>query len=266
MNDYSKELKAQQDEIDQLIQQLKNRESMYKGLPKGTIRVTASRGKAQYFFRKEGDTKSEYLHEKDKELAYKLVQREYDRDALRKLDKMKRDINRFLRNYNSKEIEEFYANLCEGRKAVVKPLELTDAMYVEKWLEEHLGEKNPYPETGKYETMQGEYVRSKSEKIIADTLYKMKVPYHYEAQLSLGINHLVYPDFTCLNVRKRKTIYWEHLGLLNMDAYVSKNHEKLALYEQNGILLGDTLMVSFETADCPLNIAVLRKKIEAILK
>ncbi|MBO5987158.1 MAG: hypothetical protein J6Q02_10255 [Lachnospiraceae bacterium] len=47
MNDYSKELKAQQNEIDQLIQQLKNRESMYKGLPKGTIRVTASRGKAQ---------------------------------------------------------------------------------------------------------------------------------------------------------------------------------------------------------------------------
>ena len=83
MNDYSKELKAQQDEIDQLIQQLKNRESMYKGLPKGTIRVTASRGKSQFFFRKEGDTKSEYLHEKDKELAYKLVQREYDRDALR---------------------------------------------------------------------------------------------------------------------------------------------------------------------------------------
>ena len=58
----------------------------------------------------------------------------------------------------------------------------------------------------------------------------------------------------------------EALGLLNMDAYASKNHEKLALYEQNGILLGDTLMISLETADCPLNTAAVRKRIEAILK
>ncbi len=54
--------------------------------------------------------------------------------------------------------------------------------------------------------------------------------------------------------------------MLNIDAYASKNYEKLALYEKNGILLGDTLMISFETEECPLNTAVLRKKIEAVLK
>lgn len=266
MIDYSRELKIQQQEIEQLIQRLKNHEKEYKGLPQGVIRVTASRGKPQYFFRKEGEGKSLYLHEKDRELACKLVQREYDRDALRKLEKMNRAMRQFLKNYNAKEMEELYENLCEGRKAVVKPIEITDAMFIEKWLEEHLGEQNPFPEQGKYETEQGEYVRSKSEKILADTFYKMQVPYRYEAQLNLGLGRNVYPDFTCLNVRKRKTIYWEHLGLLNMDAYASKNHEKLALYEQNGILLGDTLMISLETADCPLNTAAVRKRIEAILK
>ena len=266
MIDYSRELKIQQQEIEQLIQRLKNHEKEYKGLPQGVIRVTASRGKPQYFFRKEGEGKSLYLHEKDRELACKLVQREYDRDALRKLEKMNRAMRQFLKNYNAKEMEELYENLCVGRKAVVKPIEITDAMFIEKWLEEHLGEQNPFPEQGKYETEQGEYVRSKSEKILADTFYKMQVPYRYEAQLNLGLGRNVYPDFTCLNVRKRKTIYWEHLGLLDMDAYANKNHEKLALYEQNGILLGDTLMISFETAECPLNTTVLRKKIEAILK
>ena len=266
MIDYSKELKAQQKEIEQLYQRIKKKRSDYEGLPEGAIRVTSSRGKPQYFFRKEGETKSVYLHEKDKELAGRLVQREYDREALRKLEKMERVIKQFLRNYNAKEIEELYGNLCEGRKAVVTPLEITDTMYVEKWLKEHLGEQNPYPEQGKYETELGEYVRSKSEKILADTFYKMQVPYRYEAQLCLGPNYNVYPDFMCLNVRKRKTIYWEHLGLLNMDAYASKNHEKLAIYEKNGILLGDALMISFETPDCPLNTAVIRKKIEAILK
>ena len=155
MIDYSKELKTQQKEIDQLLLQLKNREKAYEGLPEGAIRVTTSRGKPQYFFRKEGDTKSEYLHEKDLELACKLVRREYDRDSLRKLEKMKRVLKRFLKNYNAKEVGELYGNLCEGRKVFVTPVESTDEMYVEKWMEEHLGEQNPFPEQGKYETEQG---------------------------------------------------------------------------------------------------------------
>ena len=182
------------------------------------------------------------------------------------LEEMRGVLTRFLKNYGVNAMANLYENLCEGRKAVVTPIEVPDALYVEKWLEEHRGEQNPYPEQGKYETEQGEYVRSKSEKILADTFYKMKVPYRYEARLSLGPNCNAYPDFTCLNVRKRRTIYWEHLGLLNVDAYASKNYEKLALYEKNGILLGDTLMISFETEECPLNTAVLRKKIEAVLK
>ena len=266
MIDYSKELFEQKREIERLIRVAQKQKEECEGLPEGRIKVSPSGGKPQYFFRKEGATKAEYIPAKERELVAKLIKKEYATKSLRELKEMQKYLQNFLDKYHPQALQYQYANLCEGRKAFVTPYELTDAMYVEKWLEEHLGEKNPYPETGKYETMQGEYVRSKSEKIIADTLYKMKVPYQYEAQLNLGINHLVYPDFTCLNVRKRKTIYWEHLGLLNMDAYVSKNHEKLALYEQNGILLGDTLMVSFETADCPLNIAVLRKKIEAILK
>lgn len=266
MIDYSKELKTQQMEIEELLRQLKKRERAYDKLPEGVIRVTADRGKHQYFFRKEGDPKSIYIREKDRELACKLVQREFDRNALKKLEEMRGALTRFLKNYDVNAMADLYENLCEGRKAIVTPLEITDAAYVEKWLEEHRGEQNPYPEQGKYETEQGEYVRSKSEKILADTFYKMKVPYRYEARLSLGPNYNAYPDFTCLNVRKRKTIYWEHLGLLNVDAYASKNHEKLALYEKNGILLGDTLMISFETEECPLNTAVLRKKIEAVLK
>ena len=266
MIDYSKELFEQKEEIERLIRAVTKQKEEYTGLPEGTIKVSPSGGRPQYFLRKERTAKAEYVPTKERELIAKLIKKEYAIRSLRELEEMKKCLQKFLDKYHPKALQRQYANLCEGRKVFVTPIELTDEMYVEKWFSEHLGEQNPFPEQGKYETEQGEYVRSKSEKILADTFYKMKVPYRYEAQLNLGLGRYVYPDFTCLNVRKRKTIYWEHLGLLNVDAYASKNHEKLALYEQNGILLGDNLMISFETADCPLNTAVLRKKIEAILK
>ncbi|MBR6150690.1 MAG: hypothetical protein IKQ25_05365 [Lachnospiraceae bacterium] len=266
MIDYSKELFEQKEEIERLIRMAKKQKEECAGIPEGMIKVSPSGGKPQYFFRKEGEAKAKYIPAKEKEFVAKLIKREYAIRSLSKLEEMKKCLQSFLDKYHPQALQHQYANLCEGRKVFLSPFELTDGMYVQQWLEEHPGEKNPYPEQGKYETIQGEYVRSKSEKILADTFYKMQVPYRYEAQLNLGLGRNVYPDFTCLNVRKRKTIYWEHLGLLDMDAYANKNHEKLALYEQNGILLGDTLMISFETAECPLNTTVLRKKIEAILK
>lgn len=52
-------------------------------------------------------------------------------------------------------------------------------------------------------------MRSKSEVIIADLLNKEGIPYRYEFPLYLKEFNTVYPDFTILNVRKRKEIYWE---------------------------------------------------------
>ena len=50
-----------------------------------------------------------------------------------------------------------------------------------------------------YYTIKGERVRSKSEKIIADELYRYQIPYKYEFPLTLAThnrNIQLYPDFT----------------------------------------------------------------------
>ena len=52
-------------------------------------------------------------------------------------------------------------------------------------------------------TEKGEYVRSKSEKIIADTLTKNNINYVYELPLRLKGYGTVKPDFTVLNKRTR---------------------------------------------------------------
>lgn len=266
MIDYSRELKEQKQEVDRLVQKTKKHKKAFEGLAEGNIRVSASNGCPQYYFTEKGSGHEKYIPSKDKEFTRRLVQRDYEEKALRKLESMQHDMDRFLKKCDAKILDHLYDNLCDGRKILVTPLSLPDDEYVKRWLESFPGEQNPYPEQGKYETDQGEIVRSKSEKILADMFHKLKIPYRYEPKVTLDNYKSFYPDFACLNVRKRKTVYWEHLGLVSDADYATKNYAKLESYERNGILLGDTLLVSMETAQNPLDLALIRKKIETFLK
>lgn len=266
MIDYSRELKAQLQEIEKLIMKARKQKKNFDGLEEGSMRVCASKRWPQYYFKEKGASKEKYIPAKDKEFVRKIMQRDYNLKALRKLEEMQHELERFVQKYDVKEFERLYDELCEARKAFVTPLEMSRDAYIEKWMNEHPGGQNPYPEQGKYETERGEIVRSKSEKIIADTLYKMNVPYQYEPKIVLDDHRCFIPDFECLNVRIRKTFAWEHLGLLNSNEYASKNFSKLEVYEKNGILLGDSLIITLETPDNPLDVALIRRKIETFLK
>ena len=63
----------------------------------------------------------------------------------------------------------------------------------------------------------------------------------------------IYPDFTVLNVKKRKEYYWEHFGMMDDPSYAEKVLQKLSTYEQNGIFPGEQLIITFETRKNPLN-------------
>lgn len=266
MIDYSRELKEQFIELRELLTSAKKRKKRHAGLPEGSLRITASNGSPQYYFREKDAEKSSYVHAKDREIIPKLIQAEYDEKILKALEEACHNFERFLNNYNPRFLDEIYDKLCKARKELVSPITLSDEAFINQWMEKIQGEQNPYPKQVIYETEQGEKVRSKSEKILADTFYKMKIPYCYEPKVLLNGFKDVYPDFACLNVRTRKTFYWEHLGLLSEEEYATKNFEKMATYEKCGILLGGSLIISMETAEQPLDIAVIRKKIERFLK
>ena len=102
-------------------------------------------------------------------------------------------------------------------------------------------------------TEKGEKVRSKSEKIIADKLYMMGIPYRYEYPLILNDNIMVYPDFTILKMPERKEVYLEHFGMMDDINYVDTALFKMNSYEKNGIYLGVNLFITYETGRKPLN-------------
>ncbi len=96
-------------------------------------------------------------------------------------------------------------------------------------------------------TAQGHYVRSKSECIIANSLFAEGVPYRYEN--ILFINGKTYrPDFEIYTMNG-KHIIWEHLGLMSNQEYMKRAIEKIKNYINAGFIPGINLILTADEKD-----------------
>ena len=80
-----------------------------------------------------------------------------------------------------------------------------------------------------------ELMRSKSEVIVANTLRHLGIEYSYEELLRMRDDTVREPDFTIRRPGK-PTVYWEHLGMLDLSGYRADWEAKLAWYAQHGVL------------------------------
>jgi len=264
MENYAKQLKEQVKQLDKLILEADRRIKVSKAPESKRIVVNKKRKSFQYY---ELDKKGKrvYIPKEYRQVVQEVVQRDYDEAVKRALVESKSHINRFLKHYDSDAVENVYNKLCEGRKVFVTPIIPTDEDYVREWKKTHIGQQNSYPMATSYLTEQGEQVRSKSEKILADLFLKHQIPYLYEPQLKLKNGSSIYPDFAVLNLQTRKTIYWEHFGLISDGEYASKALHKLQAYEENGFVIGKDILFTSESAQAPFDIKTVEKKIKAYL-
>ena len=121
-----------------------------------------------------------------------------------------------------------------------------------------------------HRTSRGLAVRSKSELLIAEAFESMDVPFRYEQPLQLN-GKTYFPDFTISDEITGRTVYWEHLGMLDDENYAKSWNKKLSWYRSNGILpyeeneSGDAVLVT--TEDSPqsgLDMAEVRRLIEEV--
>lgn len=80
-----------------------------------------------------------------------------------------------------------------------------------------------------HETLSGDFVRSKSEVIVANILYQSSISFTYETLLIAPDKSRRLPDFTI--EWRGKTYYWEHLGMLDREDYRLNWELKRAWYE-----------------------------------
>ncbi len=228
-------------------------EQMLSKSPDGRIEMTTFRGKAKFFLIK-GEMKK-YLRREESWLIQKLLEKSYCRQLLETIRKNQNAMERFLKDYDPDAPARVYEKLHAHRKEFVAPLAESDEIFVQRWLEEHrkmaAERPNTYPKRGDFVTMNGEIVRSKSEKIIADLLFHLGIPYVYECPLETS-GGVIYPDFTILDINTRETYYWERWGREDKEDYVEDNVWKMHLYAEAGIFPGHRLLFSQETGSTPI--------------
>jgi hypothetical protein len=87
-----------------------------------------------------------------------------------------------------------------------------------------------------HRSSRGEFMRSKSEVIIANVLHAKGVNYVYEQPLVGSDGKTRYPDFTIEDADSGDTYYWEHCGMLQQEAYRKRWEHKLNWYRAQDIL------------------------------
>lgn len=237
-----------------------------KKAPDGTLRIAQRHGKPQFYVKNsKSDKKEKYLSGKLLETASRLAQKDYDYKLLTILAKQIAAIKAFRKNYTAHSLSQLYEKLVPSRKKLVVPVVIPDDEFVKFWLKEKHYGKDFKDDLPGYYTQQGERVRSKSEIIIADMLFNNGIPYKYEVPVELKHFGTVYPDFTCLDLKSRKEIVWEHFGMMDDPDYVKKTLKKLQDYTESGYIIGKNLIVTFESGEVPLSTKIVKKLIEEYL-
>ncbi len=252
---------------DYLCQIKKEKERALQSVPEGSLRICSRDKKVHYYQRNNPkDFNGTYIREKDAELARQLAQKDYDWKVLRSIEKELEAIKKYTLECPAVSAEEIYEKMRRERQRLIHPIRETEEQYIARWQSIVYQGKEIGEDTPEIYTSKGERVRSKSEVIIADILHTEGIPYRYECPLQLRGGRIFHPDFTVLNVKKRKEIYWEHLGMMDDGNYVENALQKIALYEQNSIVAGDNLILTYETKKIPINPQMVRLKIEQYLK
>ncbi len=119
------------------------------------------------------------------------------------------------------------------------------------WKKSKRTKNDKHPESLQIEQKSGDFVRSKSESLIAMTLDKYGIAYRYENPLETPKGKF-YPDFTIRHPKNHKTYIWEHFGMMDDEDYAAKVPEKLSIYLECGFVPGENLLMTFEAGGHPL--------------
>lgn len=251
----------------ELLQMKAEKEKALRNAPNGSLRICSHGNRTQFYHRNDPkDFNGVYIREKDVSLAKRLAQKDYNQRTLRAIEKELNAIQNYRMNYPEVSAEQVYENLHKERQKLVTPILHPLDQYIQKWeaVEYHgraFDENIP-----EFYTAKGERVRSKSEVIIADALYRNGIPYRYEYPLYFKNGGIVYPDFTILNVKSRREIRWEHLGMMDSEEYAERTVQKIRDYEENGFFAGENMIFTYETKKNPLNQKVIKRMIRKYLQ
>lgn len=242
---------------------IKDKKAASKKGPKGFLKSGYRKNRYyEYYWKQKTGEKYKFIPKKDLRFAAALAQKDYDLNVLKAAKKELELIRKLIKMHEPDTIEAAYTRSAAARKVLIRPVWPSDEEYREEWLKQESCQKPFSPGEPEYYTANGERVRSKSEIIIADTLYRYKVAYLFECKINLAGFGTVHPDFLVLDLKNRRTIVWEHLGKMDDPEYVERNLRRINAYLKNGYIIGETLILTFESGSQPLNTVLVENLIK----
>lgn len=242
-----------QREIDELIKKCEH-------LPEGQIHFDRNGKYWKWRQSFEGPQPGHRILSKSEDaLARDLVKKRHLSDRLELLQRQIDMIDRFLLDYpNAQVLFDPSRESCPDYWKLLQRTIYERQQKIDQWLHEPYESCPEHPEQKIYETKSGIFVRSKSEVLIADSIFDDGVVFRYEQALKIG-DQTVYPDFAMLDpVGLTEVIYLEHYGMMDVPAYVQRTKMKQALYLESGLITSGRMISSFESKEYPLDINYIR--------
>lgn len=230
--------------------------------------VRTEKGQIRIYAKRKSDPNVRYLPKSNAQEIKVLAQRRYDIKLLEVAKAEKLQIERCLKVLEPEaDIETVFDFMPEALKPYIVANEKTDLGYAQMWQNKRVDQARRLKEGEGFSTMRGDVVRSKSEVIIADRLFKAGIPYRYEVLLPMEYEDIsyVYPDFQILNTRTKEVFFWEHLGMMDDPKYANGQIKKISGYARSGYILGKSLILTFESKERPLDTFCVDGLIETFL-
>ena len=247
-----KKLENRSKQLNKLIKETKHK---LKGLPEGKLVCCG-----ENYYKSDGHNKT-YIKRKDKSFAEELAIKKYLSALLEDSEKEKNAIDMCLRHFpKRKKVDELFVE-SDAFQNLLSPYFSPLSKELDDWMESQYPTNTKYPENLIIKVGPKEFVRSKSEAMIAKMLKQHQIPYRYECQLILNDMEL-YPDFTIRHPQTGELFIWEHFGMLDKPDYQRNMLNKMHIYTSNNILPGIHLITTYETNEKPLTFEIIEMYIQ----
>lgn len=209
------------------------------------------------------DHKRKYIPKKNKELIKTLAQKKYYEKQIYSLKSELKAIDAYLKRLPKDTFDEYLKNSREY-KTILFPEYKTIEDELQQWANEEYEKNTNYEDGLRIKTLKGDLVRSKSEAMIADELYRNGIPYRYECATDVS-GSIMYPDFIARNKRTGQIFIWEHYGLMDDENYIQSYLYKTGKYLEAGFVETVNMLATYETSYCPLDSIKVGEIIKAYL-
>ena len=87
----------------------------------------------------------------------------------------------------------------------------------------------------------------------------------YIPKSRMDLARALYPDFTLFSLKTGREIIHEHLGMMSDPRYIESAIWRIDILEKNGLVLGESLIITYESEKTHLNLAAINMQIDRLV-